>query len=511
VREIGDALGVSHVLEGSVRRAGDRVAVNVALIDTQDERQVWAEHYERSLTDTLSLQGELALEIARALRTTLSPAEQTLAAAKPTENPDAYLAYLRGREIELAAGAATRWLDVIDQYRRAIDLDPTFALAHARLSMCANQQFYERADTAWQTEARARAEEALRLRPNLGEAHLALAYCQLYIEKDLPRAIAALARAGELLPNSAEVPLARAFIYKRQGRFRDRIAELQRAEALDPRNIRVLSFVLLTNRWVRDWPEAVRALDRLDVLLPTERADRRRWGRATVDFQLNGNLDALKRVLAEYDNAEPSRLPEWVNAARYEVAMLERDYGGAERLLTQVTQKGLDEANLPTVETHLKSFHEALLSVASGTDAAARQQSLERARAELQAQVEAGGASTIDYSTQTSDLAIIHALLGRKEEAIANASHPLHHPQLPPGIERNYHASALALVYTRTGEPDKAIDLIEQLLTQPVDLHRGAVFNMTLTDLRWRWVWDPLRSHPRFQKLLAGPEPKTIY
>ena len=138
---MAQTLGVSHVLEGSVRRVADRVVMNVALIDTRDERQVWSERYERTLTDTISLQGELAIEIARALHATLTPAEATVAAAKPTQNPEAYLLYLRAREIEIASMLPEQLQPAIQLYQQAVDLDPKFALARARLSLCAESAF----------------------------------------------------------------------------------------------------------------------------------------------------------------------------------------------------------------------------------------------------------------------------------------------------------------------------------------------------------------------------------
>ena len=262
VREIGQTLGVSHVLEGSVRRVADRVVMNVALIDTRDERQVWSERYERTLTDTISLQGELAIEIARALHATLTPAEATFAAVKPTQDPQAYLLYLRAREIEIEAWSPGEYEAAIRFYQQAIDLDPNFALARARLSMCASQRAHWGESSAWKAKARAEAEEAVRIRPDLGEAHLALTHYCLFGQSDYDRALRELNRAAELLPNSAEVPLTAAFIYKRQARFRDRIAALHRAEALDPLNRRVLGYTIGTLRWVRDWREAMHASDR---------------------------------------------------------------------------------------------------------------------------------------------------------------------------------------------------------------------------------------------------------
>jgi serine/threonine protein kinase len=504
IRHIGETLGVSHVLTGSVRRVADRVALNVALIDTRDERQVWAERYERSLPDTLSLQGELAIEIARALQTSLSPAEKTIAAAKPTENPDAYLLYLRGRELELGFDATEADSQKATEfYEGAIKLDPTFALARARLSILLSHN-WQAADHARKARALAEAEEAMRLQPMLGEGRLAMAYYRLWGERDYDRALAELSRAAVMLPNSADVPRTAAYIYKWQNRFRDRIAALQRAETLAPRDPQILGVLAMTLRWVRDWPEAIRTRDRLSAIQPNDRMLQFRSLRANDEFRLTGNLEVLKRANAA--DAEAADLPrDRLSAWLFETAMFERDYAAAERLLMQVPAPFYTASG-----PHSKSFHHALLTVAREAGAAEAQKYLESAREEtdrlLAALGETSGARAFDLR---ADLAILDALLGRKDAAIRTAQRAV---ELERGaIENNTAAATLALVYARCGEPEKAVTLIEHLLTVPAVLQRDGVYNITLTDLKWRWVWDPLRSHPRFQKLLAGPEPKTVY
>ncbi|MGI8819655.1 MAG: hypothetical protein ACR2ID_02095 [Chthoniobacterales bacterium] len=286
----------------------------------------------------------------------------------------------------------------------------------------------------------------------------------------------------------------------------------ERAEALDPRNTRVLNFLILTYRWVRDWPETLRALDRVNVLLPDVRTDRRRWARANIEFRRTGDLASLKKTLAELSNESTTATPGWLKAARYETAMLERDYAAAARFLSDVTSEGLEEVTLPRGRlAHSKTFHRALLAVASEAEAAAKQQALEVAQAELEAML-SPEAAPLGGTKALAELAVIHAFLGRKEEAIQEAERGiLLQGGLPGSVEKNASSAALALVYAQTGEPEKALPLLEHLLTVPVELENGIVYDMTLTDLKWRWVWDPLRSHPRFQKLLDGPEPRTVF
>ncbi len=458
------------------------------------------------MTDSLSLQGELAVEIARALGATLTPAEAMVAAAKPTQNAEAYVLYLRAREIEIEAWSAEENEAAIKLYQQAIDLDPTFALARARLSMCASQRAHW--GEAWKAKAGAEAEEASRIRPELGEAHLALTHYYLFGKDDHSRALHELGRAGELLPNSAEVPLTAAFIYKRQARFRERIAALHRAEVLDPRNAKVLGYLTNTFRWVRDWREAMHASDRLMAVWPGERNCTSRWRRAHDEFQLSGDINALKKAIAEQPDAEEPATRDLLNVARYETAILERDFAEAARLLAAIPSTLLGETQDPP-SPHWKAFHEALLAVAANTEG--KQEALERARIAAEARAWAVP-EPLGSDKPHEDLALLYAFLGRKEDAIRQAHHAVDHAPGPAGtIEKNGASAALAMVYAQTGEPDQAIDLIEHLLTVPGELQSGAVYNMTLTDLKWRWQWDALRGNRRFQKILAAPEPKTIY
>ncbi len=505
VGEIGRALRVAHVVEGSVRRSAEQVVVNVALIDTRDERQVWTQRYERTMTDTLSLQGELAIEIASALQATLTPAEGTLVAAKPTENPEAYLLYLRAREIDLAAWLPQGEEAAIKLYQQAIDLDPTFALARARLSICATQRALWEKPSDWPAKARSEAEEAMRLRPELGEAHLALSHCYLFGEDNYDRALRELERAAELLPSSAEVPLTAAFIYKRQARFRERVAALQRAEALDPRSPKVLGYLTNTLRWVRDWPGAINSIDRYDVVTQGIGCLRSRRERANDEFRLHGDINVLKKAIAEQPDSDAPATRGSLNLMRYETAILERDYAAAARLLAAIPSELFGDSDDP-VSPHLKPFHEALLAVA--TNAAGKDAALKLARGAVEKRLES---SVFDKPHQ--DLALLDAFLGRKQEAIREAQSAFDHAPGPSSgtIEKNNALATLAMVYTQVGEPDKAIDLIEHLLSVPGELQCGAVYNMTLTDLKWRWQWDPLRGHPRFQKIVARPEPTTIF
>ncbi|CAN5589637.1 hypothetical protein BH20VER1_BH20VER1_29820 [soil metagenome] len=510
-REIGRKLGVSHLLTGSVRRAGDRLAVSVALIDANEERQLWSERYDRTVADTLSLQGDLAREIARALQPSLG-ADGHVAARKPTENPEAYLLYLRAHELEAASTdnpdqpSARQALEL---YERAFALDPNFALARARFSIFASAIGYSLVEPQLQAIAREQADEALRLHPDLGEAWLGKSCYSLYVDRDPDRALAEVNRAAELLPNSAEVWMTTAFIYKRQNRLRDRIAALRRAEELDPLNRTVSSLLVLTMRWVRDWPGALRAAERRSILSAARPHLASGWTVAYDEFRRSGNLEPLQRAVAHEENADQSWAPQLLPFARHELALLERDYASASRWLSEIPAETFDDSRA-IWSLHQKPTRAALLAVANGSPADEVRAALDRAEADVR--LVAHLPSDREGPHGPAERALILAFRGEKEEAIAELDRAIRAAAIiPDSVEMNALSSARALVYARTGEPEKAMDLIEHLLTVPCEVHGAAVYNMTLTELKWRWVWDPLRSHPRFQKLISGPEPKTIY
>src|SRR6187200_3271220 len=221
LRQIGKALGVANVLEGSVRREGDRVVVNVQLVDAQSARQIWANRYDRTLADSLGLQGELASEIADALRATLSTDEQARVTAKPTQNPDAYVFYLRANHLSRNPDTLLQDYKTAEQlYLQAIALDSDFALAHARLaSVCAEIFHYYEPTEDWKNKARTEAQIALRLQPNLAEAHFALGQCIYWMDQDYDRALEQFDIAARLSPSDGDIARLIAAIKRRQGKW----------------------------------------------------------------------------------------------------------------------------------------------------------------------------------------------------------------------------------------------------------------------------------------------------
>src|SRR5437667_5351350 len=271
LKEIAQQLGVSNVVEGSVRRSGNHIRVSVQLIDAQTDRHLWVQNYDRTVADSITLQDELATEIAAALGATLSPQEKARLEVKPTNNPAAYDAYLRGRAF--AAGSQfdkSTAEGAIRSYQEAVKLDPSFVLAWVDLSCVQSGSFWLGDDPSPERLAAAKdsADRALALGPNLPETHLALGYYLYYGQHDFTGGLAEFQQAEKGLPNNVDVIRGIALIQRRLGHWEEAIAELRRAVELDPRNIDVSSALAMTYSAVRRFTEALASVDRILALEP---------------------------------------------------------------------------------------------------------------------------------------------------------------------------------------------------------------------------------------------------
>jgi serine/threonine protein kinase/Flp pilus assembly protein TadD len=497
LREIARELGVENVLEGSVRREGNRVLVNVQLIDARNDRHLWAERYDRTGADSIGLQGELATRIAAALEAKLAPGEKNRLEARPTNNPAAYALYLKGLGRERAVNHSTEDFTVAEQlYGQAIALDPGFALAHARRSI---MHSYLGATADDRAQARKSADEAVRLRPSLGEAHMALGLCLYWADKNYTAALTEFSRAATTAPNEPDIFHYIAGIYRRQGRWRESLAAYEHAQELDPRDLKVITQAAADYLLVRDWPAATACFNRaLEIASDSAIA---RLGLAYLEVFRNSNPAAGETILQSIPaGIDPDGK---VTKARWDLAMLKRDFDTAEKILRDFPS----DEYFPNSQLEPKSYSQGRVAFARGDLKTARR-FLEAATPEIETY-----AREHPDAESHANLGLLYAYVGRKTDAIREARQAV---EMEPESQNAFHGAAfagsLALVYARTGEADQAIALIERLLSAP-GLAQWPDFpqNITLADLRLRLEWDPLRSDPRFQKILAAPEPKTVY
>ncbi len=491
LREIGQQLGVAHLLEGSVQRAEGKVRVNAQLIDARTDAHLWAQTYDREFSDVFVIQSDIARSIAEQLEARLAPEEEKRLATKPTDNPEAYLLYLQANELAHVAASKQDAFDTAGLYDRAIALDPHFALALARASIWNGTMYFMGRQPDRKSRARALADEALRLAPGLGEAHLALALCYYRIDADYKKALRELVIAGAALPNNAEVLDFSGYIYRRQNRWGEALAVFRRARELDPRTAN-FNGLPDTLRLLRQWAAARDAYEH-GLQLEPEIADG--WlGLAYLRFVQSQNPAEARATLDRLPQTMKSK--PLIIVAQWDYAMLARDFTAATKAVSNLNRS---LAEFPVVEP--VEFYEACLAVA--------QADFEQAHALLE-QVgplhEAGVRDHPDDPIFHAALGKYYALLGHKDEALREARRAVELcPATKDAVSAPLYATNLAFAEAWCGDKNEAITLLERLLTTP-----GAE-GVTLARLRLSWEWDPLRHDPRFQKILKGPEPATVY
>ena len=476
-----------------MRRKADRVVVNAQLIDARSDRQLWANHYDRTIQDSLGLEGDLATEIADALRARLTPEEKERVGKKPTQNAEAYVLYLQALPFEQGPDTLLEdYRQAVDLYARAIQLDPDFALARAHLaSTCAEIFHFHEPLESWRNRARTEAETAARIQPGLGEAHFALGQCAYWFDEDYERALAEFATAQRDSPNDSNIGGYIAAIRRRQGHWEEALATYERMERLDPQNPNIIRNVLFTNGALRRWPQAAAAAARFRAVAPDSVVAKIQSG--YIEFQWKGDIDALQRYL---EGIPPDKDPEGsVTMSRWEAAMLKRDFAGAAKAIQASGRE--DFSYLPSAPQP-RGFFLGLIALAQNDHDRAIQE-LATAAPHFEQDVK----EAPDAADRRASLGMLYAFMGRHDEAIREGKLAV---ELKP-IEKDATDGAtmlcyLALIYARVGEKDLAIQLIDRLLKTP-----GAAdsvdYSITPNDLKYRWEWDPLRSDPRFQKLLT--------
>lgn len=497
LREISKALNVANVLEGSVRRESNRVVVTVQLIDAIHDRHIWANRYDRMLQDALGLQGELATEIADALRVTLTPDEKARVETKPTENTDAYVVYLQANQIERGPDTLLEDYKKAERlYVKAIALDPKFALAHARLASTRAEIFhyYEPLDS-WKTRARSSAETALQLQPSLGEAHLAIGQCIYWFERDYDAALVEFDAALRLAPNNSETGGLIAAIKRRQGKWDEALEGYRNMSRLDPKNPNIIRNLLFTCTSMRLWADAAGEAERMRAIAPDSIVAKTQRG--YVDFWWKGDTALLKSILAEIPvGTDPDGA---VTTCRWDLAMIMRDFATASQV---VEASPLTEFSYLNAGTTPKSFLQGCVHLAQG-NAAAAQKLFEIARQNFETAVKESPKS----AERHANFGLVNAFMGRKQEAIREASRAVElKPESKDALDGALMNSYLALVYVRVGEKELALPLIERLLKTPGAVD-SADYSITVNDLKYRWEWDPIRDDPRFQKLIEQSTP----
>ena len=498
LREIARQLGVAHILEGSVQKSGDAVRVNVQLIKAANDSHLWADTFDRKLTDIFSVESEIAKAVADQLKASLTGREEQVVNAKPTDNPDAYDAYLRGLAYILKTQTtAARALGARKYLTEAVRLDPKFALAWALLSYN-NARGYITAmlqpTLALREETRQAAETALTLQPNLGEALLAKGFYHYGCLKDYGAAVRYFEQARSSLPNSSQIPAALAYVMRRRGQWERSEAYFNEAERLGPRDTEALAEHAYSYIALRRFPEALRKLEQVLDITPDD-VDALALKAAIA--QAEGDLTHASMLLAPlHPNPEDTRVLE----TQVYQAILERRPAPMIPRLEEILAK--PDPALGYINGELRFWLGWAQEVAG--DQAAAQESWRQARSELEPFVQ----QQPDNYQLIGDLALTNMGLGDKAAAFTLAQRAM--AAIP--LEKDAYLGAcpieiLARVAARLGEPDRAIAALLQVLSIPYAVPL-AVAPLTPALLRLDPMFDPLRTDPRFQKLVASPPPK---
>ena len=491
--EIARQLGVAHILEGSVQKSGNAVRVNVQLIKAADDSHLWADTFDRKLTDIFSVESEVAKAIADQLRAKLTGQEERVIAAKPTNNIEAYDAYLRGLAYILkSANTPANTLDAQKYLREAVRLDPKFALAWALLSYVDSLGYGTAAlqpTAELREEARQTAETALTLQPNLGEALMAKGYYHYACLKDYDTAVRYFEQARQLLPNSSRIPESLAYVTRRRGQWERSESYFNEAERLDPRNVALLTQHAISYIALRRFPEALRKLDQVLNITPD---DLDTLATKAAIAQAEGDLPRASALLAPLHPAADHPLA--LETQVYQAILVRRP---AQIILQLKEILAQPDPALGFWNGELRFWLGWAQEVAG--DHAGAQESWRQARSELEPFLK----EQPENYTLIGDLALSNMGLGDRAAALALSERAIAaNPIEKDAVTGPIPIEILARVAARMGEPDRAIAALEKLLSAPGN---GALIQSPLTPalLRLDPMFDPLRNDPRFQKLAS--------
>lgn len=492
VREIGKALGVSTILEGSVRKSGNRVRLNVQLINAVNDEHIWAEDYDRDLTDVFAIQTDLAQKVANELQAKLSPTEKAQMTRKPTENGEAYLAFVQAHNLHTQMENLEKLKQAEQLYERALQMDPNFALAAADFSRLESWIYHTSDPTPPRREkARELADRALKLQPDGPEGHLALGFWYYYGDRDYESALREFAIAQKGLPNESEAFLAIGAIQRRQGKWKESTTNLEKAVSLSPNDTWPLQNLAFNYQMQRDFEAANRTIDRGLKLKDSMGL----WSvKAQTEIQEKGTFEIAERGIKLISN---STMPESEKA----------------HMMTEIAQAWLSQRKYAEALRDAEGIKDDILGKDAGAlctkygvigiakkflkDEAGAREALLTAKRYAEAYLN----EAPNDATRHAKLSHLLAMLGEKEAAIAEAKRATEIlPESVDAFEGPAMTQTLAEVYALVGEQDKAIDLLDGLLSRPS--------NVTVAILKIVPIWDSLRDNPRFIALLkkyGGP------
>jgi len=495
LREIGRQLGVAYIMEGSVRRVRDRLRINAELIDARTDTHIWAETYDRTAADLFAIQSELAQSIVSQLKAKLSPQQKAEIEERPTQDLDAFELYLQAKAIIdsyiNATDVRAALLQALKSLTEAIQRDPNFVSAYCYAARANDLLYFFDLDPTPDriSLADAAVNAALRLRPDSAEAHFARADYLFRCLRDYDRAMEELAIARPGLPNSTPFFILSGYINRRRNHFHEAERDFSTAFALDPRNPNAYNLLADTYVLQRRFPEAVHVSD--NVLAAGEQTPIVRFRRATAILYGTGDTGPLREILTKYPDME---FAGGHTPFRAWMAMLDGNYAEAERLLADSPRQDFQDIDFSFY--YPKSWYQAMIARAKGDSA--RAMAAFRECREILAQrliVKPEHARTIAV------LAQVDAGLGQRELALQEAQHAI---DLMP-ISKDIYDGALVLeglaqVYTWSGEPDRAIEVLQKLVSIPSYINYAR--------LKFHPLWKPLRGNPKFEKIVASLAPK---
>jgi len=496
-REIGQQLGVAHLLEGTVQRAGNKVRVNAQLIDARSDAHEWADNYDRPVDDVFAIQSEIAKAIADQLQAKLSPSEKNAIEQPPTADVTAFDLYSRAKNLTLSANFSAvggqKLLQAVELLNQALARDPSFFLAQCQLAYAHDQIYFLGNDhtPARLALAETAIEAAFRLRPDAGEAHLARAENLYRGHLDYEGALAELEIARRTLPNDPRVFELTGYIARRRGQREEGLRLLQRAVELDPRNFFTLQQTSLSYLNLRRYPDAAAVLDRALAIKPDD-VDTK-VNRALIPFHQRADTRPLHQTFDEIRTKDPEQIKsvadEWFNCS-----VAERDSVGASNALLALGENffGNDAVHF------YRSFGEGLIARMMKDETKARV-AFTAARAEQEKRVR----EQPDYAPALCVLGLIDAGLGRKEDALREGRRAIELlPIEKDSINGAHMIEYFAVIAAWVGEKGLALEYLAKAEQLP------SYGTTTYGQLKLLPYWDPLRGDPRFEKIVASLAPK---